>query len=95
MPSDSMIDRVALALCRARNEDPAGMETTFWQDGPQTSTFLECARHDAVHVLRAMREPTDAMRAAVLCYDDRFSEPLDAWRAMIDAALEEAKAHAR
>lgn len=91
-----MVERLALALCRARNEAPDGQITTFWQSGPVTHTYLEKARHDAIAVLRELRKPTEAMtRALARNFADESERHLkigvgvESWHVMIDAALGE------
>jgi len=84
-----MIERVARALCDdtlKRWRSPIGVQSEPWRE------FIPAARA----AIEAMREPTDEMKKKgqieFLGYNSDFDPPsvplVNAWDAMIDAALE-------
>ncbi|MGR9130753.1 hypothetical protein [Rhizobium leguminosarum] len=90
--SESMIDRVAKALCaRVDGNNP----TRVLRTSPVVVYEWEMYKDDAVIAIEAMRDPTEAMLQAGAIADDNFSEAapetasLRIYGAMIDAALKE------
>lgn len=89
--TDSMIERVARAICAVELD---GYQPTAhprgWDDISQSrrKDFIDYARA----AIAAMREPTDLMGYAGACHD-RMSSPAsiakDSYRAMIDSILQE------
>jgi hypothetical protein len=81
--SDSMIERVARALCKADGKP----EDTMLAGEPMWASYIG----QACALLTAMREPTISMSEAPL---DSWREgvgPADLYKIMIDAALEEGR----
>jgi hypothetical protein len=83
-----MVERAAEAICDA--EFGPGM----WAIPAHEQKFRDLYRVRARAAIEAMREPTDDMvdegwRAKRAEIHDTAPEPRDAYRAMIDAALEE------
>ncbi len=79
----SMIERVAKAIYEDRN----GAGCKPWSHRPiaHRRPYLD----DARAALKAMREPTEAMRTAGINVEPLHSDPRDIYRAMIDVALSE------
>jgi hypothetical protein len=81
--SDGMIERVARAIAAALYRPQPDMSGDIWRAvGTERKRKCEDAARAAIE---AMREPTDLM--ALAGYD--YCSNVDAWRAMIDAALGE------
>lgn len=86
-----MVERVAKALWENSQLKPyhvidVAPATAVPESGPDWQRFVPVARE----VIKAMREPSDAMVSSGLPVADMDSgHPEDIWRAMIDAALEE------
>jgi hypothetical protein len=78
-----MIERVARAICRSRNEDPdgpLGLRGPVF-NGPYWMYYVQ----DARAAIEAMREPTPSMIDAA--YEWTTDSPIHIWNDMIDAAL--------
>lgn len=86
MTDQSMIERVSVALAKAD-----GCEDPYLTLGGDAVILWEFYRHDARAAIESMREPTRAMKDAVLedMYDLDHGMPVEYWTAMIDTALEE------
>ena len=87
--ASEMIERVARALCREAGDDPDETDITG-RGGPLWRLWIDAARS----AIEAMMEPTNAMLKAGSAHHmygpgDPLPDALDAWRAMIDAALNE------
>lgn len=81
---DSIIERVARAICVSAKIDPDKMVVTSSYRSADRHPAWTDFRDQARFILEAMREPTRAMlRNAPSTYAD------DDWHAMIDAALQE------
>lgn len=74
--ADSMIERVARALCDS--QETTDLNWDSWV-------------HAVKVVLREMREPTEAMKLAGVRAMGGDGSVLDGYEAMIDAALEEGR----
>lgn len=96
MTDQTMIERVRMAICCP---DGCAFATTPESGG----CMAEAEDEKALRVLEEIREPTEAMMEAGEAvgtdhYGDHYNgpewrehDPVDVWRAMIAAALEEAK----
>lgn len=88
--TNPIIERAARALCEARGEDPHGAILTF--PSGTSETPIDAARRDVAAVIRAIREPSEAMISAGQMVIDgaRWEEEAEqsqiAWQAMIAAA---------
>jgi hypothetical protein len=76
-----MIERVAKVLCAAEYGD----KNATYADMPLWKNYEETARD----IIRAMREPTDAMNEAASNADADGFRALDIWDHLIDAALKQ------
>lgn len=100
---DTMIERVARALCKAAGDHPDSLyagppidEPVFLSSGAiQPTLGWHKYVPEARAAITAMREPTEAMDLSACKvttstrYGDGSSVPVAVWEAMIDAALTE------
>ena len=90
MSDESMVERVARALCLRCHDNPDSTHGGSRDGGslPKGQPAWTAWEDDARAAIAAMREPTTAMRHAGVdaVYDGRGAY-LDAWDAMITAAL--------
>jgi hypothetical protein len=82
-----MIDRVARAILTAER-DIGDNNLPPWSRAP--AELKASLRRSARAVIQAMREPNAHMFDAALPHADMSTNPSKVWRAMIDAALEDA-----
>jgi hypothetical protein len=84
-----MVERVAAMICRTCTS-PVPLPAEYWDH--QLEYVREHYRKSARAVIEAMREPTEDMAiAGAVGIGGHMPSPLDAadaWRAMIDAALQ-------
>jgi hypothetical protein len=103
--SESMVERVARALCRDggfQDTDSLDHRVRFGSDPPvvDTQPIWRRFEKEARAAIEAMREPTEKMKRAVIAdarSDELIDSPvavmlMDSWRAMIAAALAESDA---
>lgn len=92
-----MAERMARAILQSRFYDcepemyPGGLEEFF--SSMDEDNWAE-ARFEAYAALRAMREPSEAMKAAFdrdfdAWYSEKIEDPHHLWKSMIEAALSE------
>jgi hypothetical protein len=75
-----MVDRVAKVLSIAAGNHPEACSNDG-EEIPMWTLYVD----DARAAIEAMREPTEDMTKAA--WDDGIDQPLQAWHAMINAAL--------
>jgi hypothetical protein len=100
MPDQTMIERIARALCSEAHIDPdkSVMKSGGSGDGDRQVAWM-ALRKQARTILAIMRQPTGAMLSANAEAVNGTRRPIDSgsdhfiaeeiWRAMIDAALED------
>lgn len=103
--TQTMIERVARAICASEDDNDPDFQTDYIPDGP-TVPLWTLYEHQARAAIAEMDEPTEAMTNAALALDDgvdwvtalflsdyNSAQELyaDVWKAMHNAALQEGK----
>lgn len=86
MADESMVERVARALCVRAGHDPDEIQ---YRGTEEIRSGWEAYADDVRAAIRALREPSEAMVSSGMAEIDHDGAG-DCWRAMIDAALGDA-----